>query len=304
MKKNYLSFLAIGKTEESKEAGESFKRYVGLASSHVIAVNPTKKELSEIYGREIENDPEYIIEDEKRGKGVKVDIIVKTDPESNNGIEIINHAIFRLFPAACYNKDESKVRVIDNYGNSVWMATEDAKAGKAPLTSAGEPARIDTKYRMAFVGEPDLIDFLRKFLFNKDSFRMVNGIWTKQSDADDVKIYFEDVKSLLSGDLKEVKEAISLQPNNKIKLLYGVKTTDEGKQYQQVCTAYDMMLRNNSSANALPGLEKNLTSAKNSGMYANVDYRVQELQEYDVQATNLDKPAESSSDNGSEMPWD
>ena len=49
MKKNYLSFLAIGKTEESKEAGESFKRYVGLASSHVIAVNPTKKELSEIY---------------------------------------------------------------------------------------------------------------------------------------------------------------------------------------------------------------------------------------------------------------
>ena len=37
---NSYSFLTIGKTQESKEAVE-FKRYVGVGSSYVIAVNPT-----------------------------------------------------------------------------------------------------------------------------------------------------------------------------------------------------------------------------------------------------------------------
>lgn len=301
---NHYSFLTIGKAQESTEASEGFKKYIGLASSHVLAVNPTKKELEAIYGHEIAEEPNYIIEDEERGKGVRVDIIVQTDPAANNGIEVISKAQFRLFPAACYNKDKSKVRVIDIYGNSVWMPSDDAKAGNKPVTSMGEPARIDEKYRIAFVGEADITDFLRKFLFNKDSFRMVNGTWTKQADADDVKIQLDKPKELLAGNVSDIKEAIALQPNNKIKLLYGVRSND-GKQYQNVLTAYDMMLRNNSGANALPGLEKNLASAKSSGMYSNTEYRVQELQEYDVQPTNLEAaPAASASSSSSDMPWD
>ena len=304
------SFLAIGKTQESTEAQE-FKKYIGLAGSYVLAVNPDKKKLEEIYGHEIQNDPEYILEDEERGKGFKVEFIVKTDPATNNGIEIISRATFRLFPTPNYNRDKSKVRIIDNYGNSTWMATEDAKAGKVALDKSGNPARIDTKYRIAFVGEADLLDFLRKYLFNKDSFRMVNGIWTKQADAEDVHIWFDDPKKLLSGNISEVQEALNMQPNNKIKLLYGVSSRD-GKTYQNVCAAYDMMLRNNSGANALPSLERNLVSAKQSGMYSTVDYQICELKEWDVKPTNLDKPADntgdmpfdaSSADNGG-MPWD
>lgn len=295
---NHFNLLTIGKPQESTEG---FKRYIGLAASKVLAVNPTKKELEKIYGREIQEEPNYIIEDEERGKGVRVDIIVRTDPEANNGIEITSKAVFRLFPTPCYNKDKSKLRVIDVYGNSTWMSTEDAKAGNKAVTSSGAPARIDSKYRIAFVGEADITDFLRKYLFNKESFRMINGVWTKQDDADDVKIQLDKPKELLAGDVSDIKEAIALQPNNKIKLLYGVKT-NEGKQYQQVLAAYDMMLRNNSGANALPGLEKNLASAKNSGMYSNVEYKVQELQEYTVQPTNLEAPAADSSN--SELPWD
>lgn len=301
-----FSFLTIGKTQESKEASEGFKRYVGLASSYVLAVNPDKKKLEEIYGHEINYEPEYAIEDEERGKGIQVDFIVKTDPETNNGIEIISKASFRLFPVPCYNRDKSRVRVIDLYGNSTWMNAEDAKAGKLALTSKGEPARIDTKYRIAFVGEADITDFLRKYLFNKDSFRIVNGVWTKQADADDVKIVLDKPKELFAGNVSDIVNAIALQPNNKIKLLYGVRNK-EGKQYQNVCAAYDLMLRNNSGTNALPGLEKNLVSAKQAGMYANIDYRVQELQEYTVEPTNLEKPADEDlpfSTSSSELPWE
>ena len=46
---NSYVFLTIGKTQESTETQE-FKKYVGVGSSFVVAVNPTKKQLEEIYG--------------------------------------------------------------------------------------------------------------------------------------------------------------------------------------------------------------------------------------------------------------
>lgn len=98
----------------------------------------------------------------------------------------------------------------------------------------------------------------------------------------------------------EIQEAIALQPNNKIKLLYGVRTTDDGKQYQAVCTREQMMLSNSAGANAIARLERDLTNAKNNGSFSNIDYRVQELQEYSVESTNLSTPTESVS----AMPWD
>lgn len=313
-KRNY-SFIAIGKTQESTEATEGFKRYIGLANSQVIAVNPTKAELEKIYGREISEEPKYTIEDEDRGTGTVVDILVKTDPATNNDIDIIAHVRFNLFPTPCYNKDKTSVRIIDNYGNSVWMPEADAKAGKKPLTKNGDPAAIDTKYRIAFVGEADIIDFLRKFVFRKGAFNMVDGTWVKREDAEDVHIYFTNPKKLLSGDVTEIKEAIAYQPHNKIKLLYGVRTNNEGKQYQQVLAAYDMMLRNNANATAIASLEKRLIAAKNSGMYASVEYKVQELQEYTVEPTNLSNTpatdAASTDDfwgntaaSSSELPWE
>ena len=305
MKKSF-SFLMVGKTQESAEAGESFKRYVGLGASKVLAVNPTKAELEKIYGRELENEPNYIIEQNDQ-KGVCVDIIVQTVPEDCNGVEMINHARFNLYPTKWTNKDGSKVRVIDDYGNSQWMLTEDADMHKKCLTSDGNPQKIDDKDRICFRGEADIIDFLRKFLFNKDSFSMPNGVWTKKDDADDVLIGFENPSKLFKGDVSEIKELIALQPNNKIKLLYGVRKSEgeDGKVRfrQAVCTAYDLMARNNVTTSGLNKLEKDLNSAKNSGMYSNVDYKVQELQEWDVEPTNLEKaPAAESSAN--DMPWD
>ena len=51
------SFLMVGNTQESKEAAE-IKRYVGIGTSKVLAINPTKAELEKIYGRDIQNDPQ------------------------------------------------------------------------------------------------------------------------------------------------------------------------------------------------------------------------------------------------------
>lgn len=298
---NSYSFLAIGKTQESKETQE-FKKYVGVGSSFVVAVNPTKKELESIYGRELPNDPEYVA-DGDNGKEARVTFIVKTDPEVNNGIEMINRVMFTLRNAPAYNRDQTKVQVIDKFGNTSWANSEDAKAGRKLLSSNGNPLKIDNSYRIAAHGEPELVNFLKIYLGVEDAFKYVNGSWAKKDDEENYVFGLEKVKDYFKGDFTEIKEAIALQPNNKVKLLYGVHTTDEGKQYQTVATRLNMVLPNYAGSKALAKLEQELANAKSAGSYSNTDFRVQELAEYTVEATNLSTaPASTGSEDS--MPWD
>lgn len=309
MKINFSkSFLAIGKTQESKESSEGFKRYVGVGSTFVKGVQPTKKEIDEFFGFESQAEPEYV-KDGENGKEAHITFLLQTDPETNNGIELKSRAMFTLRATPAYNRDQTKVQVIDQYGNYTWVNTEDAKAGKA-ITHNGNPAKIDTKYRMACVGECDLVAFLKKYLCVPDAFNYVNGTWMKKEDADDYKFALENIKDYFKGDFKELKEAIALQPNNKVKLLYGVRTNDEGKQYQAVCTRGELVLPNNANVNALNRMERDLVNAKQNGAYANTDYQVCELREWTIEPTNLDKPANDSGDlpfdtpSEGAMPWD
>ena len=301
---NSYSFLAIGKTQESKETQE-FKKYVGVGSSFVVAVNPTKKELEGIYGHEIANDPEYVV-DTDNGKEARITFIVKTDPETCNGVEMINRAMFTLRNAPAYNQDQTKVQVIDKFGNVTWANAEDAKAGKPILTKNGNPAKIAPDYRIACVGEADLIGFLKPYLCVGDAFNYVNGTWVLKEDTKDFVFGLEHIKDYFKGDFSEIKEAIALQPNNKVKLLYGVRTTDEGKQYQAIATRNGMILSNSAGSKALARLEKDLANAKDNGSYASTEFAVQELTEYNVQATNLNAaPVETGTASGSgDMPWD
>jgi hypothetical protein len=309
MKINFSkSFLAIGKTQESKEAGESsFKRYVGLGSTYVKGVQPTKKEIDEFFGFESQAEPEYV-KDTDNGKEVHITFLLQTDPEANNGIELKSRAMFTLRLTPDYNRDQTKVRVLDQYGNYTWANVDDAKAGRPILTANGNPAKIDTKYRMACVGECDLVAFLKKYLWITDAFNYVNGVWVKKEDADNYKFALENIKDYFNGNFKELKDAIALQPNNKLKLLYGVRTTEEGKQYQAVCTRGELILPNATNESAMTRLEKNLANAKQNGAYQNIDYRVQKLQEYVVEPTNLtsdsrDLPFSTSASADDDLPW-
>lgn len=304
---NSYVFLAIGKTQESTETQE-FKKYVGVGSSYVVAVNPTKKELEEIYGHEMANDPEYVVDTDK-GKEARITFIVKTDPNVCNGIEITNRVMFTLSNAPAYKKDQSRVQVIDKYGNTTWANIEDAKTGKKLFSTTGKELKIDSSYRMACVGEADLIGFLKAYLNVGDAFNYVNDSWVKKDNADDFLFGLEHIKDYFSGNFSEIKDAIALQPNNKVKLLYGVRTKDDGKQYQTVATRNGMVLLNSAGSKALDKLEKDLANAKNAGSYVSTDFRVQPLAEYSVEPTDLSTaPTTSTDGQGSEasmgdMPW-
>lgn len=301
MNKLSYSFLAIGKTKESTE-GADIKRYIGLGSSFVLDVNPNKAKLDELMGFESQNDPEYTGTDET-GKFARVHFIVRTDPKVCNGIEITNRLMFTLRPTAAYNRDQTKVQVIDKYGNSTWANVEDAKAGKKILSVNGNPQKIADQYRMACVGEADLVAFLKAYLNVDDAFNYKNGAWILKDNAEDDVFGLEHIKDYFNGDFSELQDALKLQPNNKVKLLYGVRTTDEGRQYQAIASRGEFILKNGTGSSAITRLEKSLLNAKQAGSYATTEFKVQELAEYDVQPTNLDQPQQTQ---GSEdaMPWD
>ena len=301
---NSYSFLAIGKTQVSTE-GQGFKKYIGVGSSFVIAVNPTKKELEDIYGREMANDPEYVVNTDN-GKEARITFVVKTDAAVCNGIEMLNRATFILRNTPAYNKDQTKVQVIDKYGNTAWASIEDAKACKKLFYSTGTPVKIADDYRIACVGEVDLIGFLKPYLGVGDAFNYVNGSWVLKDNTDDYLFGLEHIKDYFNGDFSEIKEAIALQPNNKVKLLYGVRPSDDGKQYQAVATRHNFVLPNYAGSKAFARLESELANAKASGSYASTEFKVQELAEYTVTPTDLSAaPAEgASTESAGDMPWD
>lgn len=294
-----FSFLAIGKTHESTDAVES-KRYIGVGSSYVLAVNPTKAELEKIYGRQLNtNEPVYVSEDNGVNV-VRIDFIVKTDPAQCDGIDAINYATFFLRNEAQYNKDNTKVQVIDEYGNNAWALVEDAKMNNIIMQSNGKEAKLAHKYRIAYRGEADLVSFLKLYLGINDVFDYIDGSWVmKSGNTDDYKIGLEHIKDYFSGNVSELKEVLKLMPNNKVKLLYGVRTTDKG-QFQAVCTKDRMVLRSNAGSNAYARLEKTLNDNKANGSFPDTEFKVVPLQEYVVAATNLNKPEETNNN----MPWD
>ena len=90
---------------------------------------------------------------------------------------------------------------------------------------------------------------------------------------------------MLKGNFSCIKSAIALQPTNKIKVLFGVRTADDGREYQDIYT--NTVLRNNS--NSVAKLQSEIEEAKNNGGLSNRTYEFCDLKEYVVEATNFNE---------------
>ena len=104
--------------------------------------------------------------------------------------------MFTLRATPAYNKDQTNVQVIDKYGNYTWADAETAKAGNA----LPENIAVDQKnYRMAAVGECDLVAFLKKYLCVFNSLKYTNGVWTLTDDAEKGLFSLEHIKDYFKG---------------------------------------------------------------------------------------------------------
>lgn len=286
--------MAFGQGQVSTEGG-SFKKYIGVASAFVLAVNPTKEELEKLYGRTLDKAPEYVSETEIGPEGnrtkvpqVRIDFIVKVDPEKyldsqNQPLDFISKVSIFLAKSPRVGANSGKYQVIDDYGRTAWATTEDIQAKRIPQYSNG-PANIAASYRPAFVGEEELIAFLKAYLnipsVEKWQDKKVVGLIDHPEDAEARLDHIEDY---FKGDFNELKKIIGYQPKNKVKVLFGIKNTDDNKQIQTVYTR--MFLKNNVSDYSR--LDKSVKETQDSGALSNCVFDCTELHEYVVEATNF-----------------
>jgi hypothetical protein len=277
-------FMAFAKGSESTD-GTIVKRYTGVAPCYVVGVNPSKSELETIYGTTIENVPEYrssVDVDGKKIETVRIDFIVKTDPTNSNEIDMTSKVALFLRKEYRFNRDKSKVQVIDKYGRTAWVTIEQAKAHEVPVYANG-PANLDSDYRPCFVGEEELTNFIKAYLNIPNVMKYVDGKWVMVDNPEDCVARLDCIEKYFAGDYAELKEVINLQPNNKVKILFGVKTNDDGKQYQAVFT--QMFLKN--GVRDYSKLSKELEDRKAAGAYPTTEFFIGALKEYTTEATNF-----------------
>lgn len=295
--------MAFASGKKSTE-GATIKHYIGVGSCFVLAVNPNKAELSALYGTEITNDPNYIGETEVNGNkipNVRLDFILKTDEKSqfNNGISCTTKASFFLRKEPRYNKDATKCQVIDKYGRTAWVTIEQAKNHEVPMYSNG-PANIDKGYRVAYVGEEDLVKFLIAYLgIPSTTKRQADGNYVEKSAEELVECEagLEKIKDYFKGDFSEIRSIIALQPENKVKVMFGVRNVED-KQYQTVYT--NMFLKNSSPETSNAKLIADCNTRKAQGAYPTTEFDGCKIKEYSVEATDLSTPNNDATD----LPFD
>lgn len=281
------SFMAFAAGKESVE-GNGVKKYIGVAPVFVLAVNPNKEELEELYDAELENSPEYVGEAEVNTPGgshevpqVRIDFIVETDSGRCNGISMKAKVPFFLKKEVRYNKDCSKVQVINKYGETTWLPIENAKNGTIPENLSWFEA---ADFRPALIGEEELTNFIKAYLnVPNKSYRKKNGEIVDIKDKSLAEARLDRIMNYFNSDFSELKEIIALQPKYKVKCMFGVRTTEEGKQYQAVYT--QRFLKN--GVTDYSKLDAELQDRKDNGAYSNTEFSVCDLKEYTIEATEF-----------------
>lgn len=275
-------FMAVARGRSTDVA--EFQRYIGVAPVYINAVNPTKKELEGLYGTTVENEPKYLGEIDVEGKkvsNVRIDFIVTVD-EKVVETPLRTKISFFIRNEYRYNRDKTKVQVIDKYGRTAWVTVEQAKNHEIPVYANG-PANIDKDYRPLYYGEEQLTEFIRAYLGILPVMKYVDNTWVMRDNPEEYEIRLDKIANYFKGDFSELKDIITYQPNNKVKALFGVRTTDDNKMYQTVFT--DMFLKN--SINDYTKLAKVIQERKDAGAYATTEFEVCDFKPYVVKPTEI-----------------
>ena len=309
------------KANASSQGGE-FKKFVGVGSFRVLGVNPTKAELEKFYERAMDNEPVYLSDKQDANDGnkpykqLRVSFMIQADKQYEDGKEIKENAAlteplkttinFFIDSRYFYNKDKTKVQVIDKYGRTAWVTIDQCKNHQIPVYSNG-PAKLDADYRPCFRGEAELTEFILNYLNVTpiDTYNSNTGQWVTNPHPEDCEGQLEKIKNYFTGDVSELKEFCGYMPNNRVKLLLGVRTDDQGRQFNTVYTRLTMRNGAKSYTRFKDSVDGNQSGQDT--VWSNDPIGViSEIQEYkeNVKETNLDSPSQDPFAAGAALPDD
>lgn len=317
--------MAVSRGQASVEAPVR-KLYIGVASSYILAVNPSKAELERLTGRTQDKDPEYLGSAEVNGNTipqVRIDFIVKPDPEKyldvqNQPIDTLIHVSIFLRKQYRYSTNKGTYQIIDKYGRTAWATEADIEARRIPVYQTKDggtmQANISPDYVKAYEGLEELTKLIRAYLNIPGIEKWENGrvVGTIDNPAE-AEVLPDHIEDYFNGDFSELKEIFGYQPDNKVKILFGVRTTPENKQYQAAYTK--MFLKNNISDYSK--LDAEIANAKANNGLQTTEFECTEFHEYQLvpstfaPAAGMAMPGSTSapatdmnqSFTGGQMPW-
>jgi len=225
----------ISNTSKSKNApsGADFsdiRKFIGVASINVLAVNPNNSKLRS-YGWTIPEDadePKYQTVDSEGRKSARLRLLAQINDLDEKPVVALD---FWVRPDVMFNKDQTKCKVIDPYGRTAYGTKSEVQAHQIPQYANG-PANISPNYKPCHNGEEEIVNFLIKYLnvTPLQIFDRVKQTWIPTKDPGTVTI--DNWKRLCDGDTSEINAALALQPDNRVKVVLGIRTTDDNKSYQ------------------------------------------------------------------------
>ncbi len=209
-----------------------FKRYCGVGTINVLAINPNNATLKK-YGWNVEDstpEPQYAnLQSQDGTKYSRLRFLVQIKDLAGKPVIPMD---FRISNDFANSKDNKKTQIIDNYGRSAFATKEEFKSKKVPVDKNGNSLSIDKDYRRAHVGEVDVINFLFKYL-NITPFQYYDAAkntWVQNKAPGTLSI--DDWGKIVNGDVSELIGYISEFPDNCMKVIFGLQTTDENRVYQ------------------------------------------------------------------------
>ena len=206
------------------------KKYIGVASINVLSVNPSNNTLR-MYGWQIPEDaeePKYVTTNNEGKKSARVRFLVQIQDLSDKPVIALD---FWIRPDIQFNKDQTKCVVIDSYGRTAYATKADVQSHSIPQYSNG-PAQIASDYKPAHVGEEALIAFIMKYLnvTPLKTFIKASNTWVDSKNPG--RLTIDRWNDVCNGNVNEVKEYLKLQPENRVKVILGIRTTDDNKSFQ------------------------------------------------------------------------
>lgn len=208
-----------------KESGKKF--YVGLTSVSVVAINPNRKELNKLLGKEDKDDDkeiEYVDEYEDTPR-VRMSIWLR-DQQNDN---LYVHS-FNILNKERLNKTGDKSQYINSTCTTSWVDDEENLPEWFTKFTDYKTKEVlgDKTYRKALQGEDELANFIRAWL----------GKLNWNHPDTEVEI---NTKDLFAGKFKELQSQIEGDFDTSFVVLLGVKTVEpkegeegETKQYQTI----------------------------------------------------------------------
>ena len=208
-----MSTIGGVKRESANNENTNYPKKVGLFEANIIAINPTIEEYNTVLGMELNPDSkvtEYLGTTKDGNTYLRVDVWLQ-DIKSQDNFKVS----FFLEDRERENRDGTKKQYINSVGMTAWAADEN---------DLWDWFTNGRDYRVAYIGEEDLYNFIRTWLSKLDY---------RHADT----VLQLDWKKLMRGNISDLKNEVGGEWGSTVVSLATVVVKEkdgETKEYQGI----------------------------------------------------------------------